>query len=194
MHVGHHPPLVVAPAHRDVGHRQAPGIHLASIEAQLVAGLGQHLAMGDQEAHRLSPAPLQQLGWIKALQSSPDAVAALEVHRAIRLRAAAASGVELQGVGDEATASAGEFARCSGRHIWQGEEAGGGDVIHQIAAQAAGAIHQPAQPVALAGMQQDAQALQGRGAEHHQRCGQPLLQLAAPIHHHQGFDPIAAGV
>ena len=75
---------------------QPPGIELVGVQGHLVGRIGQHIAVADQEAHRLAAAPLQQLGGVEALQGAPEAVAALEVAFAARL--------QVDGVGNEAAA------------------------------------------------------------------------------------------
>ena len=167
MHVGDHRLLIGAPATADVGRGQTMGIQQLRIEPYLVGGIGQHLAMGDQKADGLAWPALQGSRRIEALQGGPDAVAALE--RQVVLRP------QIDRVGDEAAAGAGELhGPVRWGDVGDREEAAGGDVIHQEAAETAGGIDQTSRTLLLAGVQQDPHGFNRGGAEHHQRRRDPL--------------------
>ena len=171
--MGHHRLLIRAPAAIDVGDGKAPGIPALRVKADLVVALVEDLAMADQEAHGAAALAHQQLGWVKALNAAPEPVAPLE-------RAG------LQGVWDEAAACSREFAAARGRLIGDREEAAAGDVIHQPPPELAADVLQAA---LLLGVQQQAQAFDGAGAEHHQRgLGAEVLAAGAI----DGFDAFGA--
>ena len=159
LHVRHHALLVVAPAAVDVGDGDAPGVHPLRIQADAVAVAGENLAVADQEPHRRPWIAPQQLRRIEPLDAAPEPVAAQEVDPALAVavgRAIRWAVAEVQRVGDEAAAGTRKLAGSSGGLIGQGEEAAGGDVIHQPQAESTARLLQSAH---LLGMQQQAHAL-----------------------------------
>ena len=186
LHVGHHLGFVLAPAAVDVGHGQAPGIALLEVEAHLVVVLAQHFAMADQEAHRLAGPALERRRRIEALDCPPEAVAPQEV--------LVGTGAQVHRVGDEDTARPRQFGWPGGRLIRQGKKAAGGDVVHQAVAEQAGGVLQAVLLVVGARVQQDPQAFDRRGAEHHQGGAGPLGEAALGSDEHHAPGPATAGL
>ena len=104
-----------------------------AVQRHLVVGVGLHVAVTDQKTHRLASASLQQGGWIKALQGCPEAIAATEI--------SFAASIKVDRVGYEAATGPRKFAGpIEGWHPGNRKEATAGDVVHQIAPEAAGWI------------------------------------------------------